>query len=118
MEEVVGKAARLRGPARRVSGRRREGYGSGHGAPFLFRDERAAAPPTDPSLRSRRVCAETLADSSAFSVETKFGKDAKSAFDAGAAGFCGFVGAGAFRFSTFSSAAAPRSTSARSARRA
>ena len=39
----------------------------------------------DPSLRSRRVSAETLADSSAFSVETKFGKDAKSAFDAGAA---------------------------------
>jgi hypothetical protein len=84
LEEVVGKGTRG-GPARRVSGRRREGYGSGHGAPFLFRDERAAAPPTDPSLRSRRVSAETLADSSAFSVETKFGKDAKSAFDAGAA---------------------------------
>ncbi len=84
LEEVVGKGTRG-GSARRVSGRRREGYGSGHGAPFLFRDERAAAPPTDPSLRSRRVSAETLADSSAFSVETKFGKDAKSAFDAGAA---------------------------------
>ena len=80
LEEVVPTTS-----ARRVSGRRREGYGSGHGAPFLFRDERAAAPPTDPSLRSRRVSAETLADSSAFSVETKFGKDAKSAFDAGAA---------------------------------
>ena len=81
LEEVVGKGTRG-GPARRVSGRRREGYGSGHGAPG---DERAAAPPVDPSLRSRRVSAETLADSSAFSVETKFGKDAKSAFDAGAA---------------------------------
>ena len=81
LEEVVGKGTRG-GSARRVSGRRREGYGSGHGAPG---DERAAAPPTDPSLRSRRVSAETLADSSAFSVETKFGKDAKSAFDAGAA---------------------------------
>jgi hypothetical protein len=77
LEEVVPTTS-----ARRVSGRRREGYGSGHGAPG---DERAAAPPVDPSLRSRRVSAETLADSSAFSVETKFGKDAKSAFDAGAA---------------------------------
>ena len=77
LEEVVPTTS-----ARRVSGRRREGYGSGHGAPG---DERAAAPPVDPSLRSRRISAETLADSSAFSVETKFGKDAKSAFDAGAA---------------------------------
>ena len=48
-------------------------------------DEGAAVAPTDPSLRSRHVSAETLADSSAFSVETKFGKDAKGAFDAGAA---------------------------------
>jgi hypothetical protein len=77
LEEVVPTTS-----ARRVSGRRREGYGSGHGAPG---DERAAAPPVDPSLRSRRVSAETLADSSAFSVETKVGKDATSAFDAGAA---------------------------------
>ena len=81
MEEVVGKSTRG-GPARRVSGRRREGYGSGPGAPS---DEGAAVAPTDPSLRSRHVSAETLADSSAFSVETKFGKDAKGAFDAGAA---------------------------------
>ena len=81
MEEVVGKSTRG-GPARRVSGRRREGYGSGPGAPS---NDGAAVPPTDPSLQSRRVSAEALADSSAFSVETKFGKDAKSAFDAGAA---------------------------------
>ena len=81
LEEVVGKSTRG-GPARRVSGRRREGYSSGPGAPS---DEGAAVAPTDPSLRSRHVSAETLADSSAFSVETKFGKDAKGAFDAGAA---------------------------------
>jgi hypothetical protein len=71
LEEVVGKSSR------RVSGRRREAHGTG--------DDAATARPTDPSLRSQRVSAETLADSSAFSVETKFGKDAKSAFDASAA---------------------------------
>jgi hypothetical protein len=71
LEEVVGQSSR------RVSGRRREAHGTG--------DDAATARPTDPSLRSQRVSAETLADSSAFSVETKFGKDAKSAFDASAA---------------------------------
>ena len=71
LEEVVGKSSR------RVSGRRRDARGTG--------DDAATTRPTDPSLRSQRVSAETLADSSAFSVETKFGKDAKSAFDASAA---------------------------------